>query len=315
MNEHAEKILDEIKAVNLNDLNDGSSFADFFVKNRRLTAIEQALFYMPGKKLYYNYSEKRLRFIIIDLDKLIKNAVERENNVLFVCHDVMDEWEDLSILFKDFSNKKICYTDKHKVITHDDKTGHYECFYIDENDVVIDQFFANIKRHLPERLRPSVGEIEENSPEKKKMSKKKNKKEKLPEVDKPDIEEENVKKPKSKSRTKSKMTRGEWKTFLDEEGVPIVIGTNEDDDDDEDEEESDDDTDEDVTNNIKEIFETACQIVAHHLLYEDDQISKITFVRDGDKVRIQVTASHVYMDDDEDDEDDDGVEIVEDEDE
>ena len=145
-----DSILKEIQSVDTSSLCDGLSFTDVFEQNRHLTQIERLLFYCNCKKYYYNYSEKRLRVLEVNLESIM-NADDVDSNI-FVCKDLEDSTE-IEISALEFAHKTICFEDYHKVVTYDENTQNYECFFIALSKKKIDEFFKTAADHLPLELR------------------------------------------------------------------------------------------------------------------------------------------------------------------
>lgn len=301
-----EDIVKEITSIDTSKLKDKKTFAQMFNTSNRLTTIEQLLFYIPAKKYYYNYGEGRLRYIEMELKKMV-DLKKKDDTHFMTCKDVLGDWDDLHIYSSDFSNKSICFMDRHKVITHDPKTGHYECFYVAMEDDKIRAIFQSIKSQLPPELRKFIGEDED------------------------DVEEEKPKKGRRKKKVLVLPPVDNIPEDAEDDGVRV-----------DEEEVIDDEDDDEVVDNVmeeekpdladhaqkvkksivaqeamvEETFEFACSFIANYLLHNTDEITAIKFKKKGEKIKIDMVTSKVFMsavddDDDEDDEeeeDDDGNE-------
>lgn len=140
-------ILKEIESVDTTKYLDGLSFGEHYNQTKHITAIEELLLFCNSPKYYYNYSEKRLRKLKTH-DENIKNLADGDD-IIFICQDLNKE-PDIKIDSLQFSNKIICYEDYHKVITYDDSTKHYECFYVNLSKKGVEKFFKDCHEKLPE---------------------------------------------------------------------------------------------------------------------------------------------------------------------
>lgn len=150
------EILKEITSIDTSFFADGLSFGEHFEQTQSQYPAEILLFSTPDefvKKYYYNYSEKMLRYIVRDAKSIQKVKEVGEDDHLF---DAVNDEDQSSISFSslDVVNKVIVYDDFRKLITHDPKTGHYECFFIDvaeeEAKAIVDDFTSvfNIDRPM-----------------------------------------------------------------------------------------------------------------------------------------------------------------------
>lgn len=144
-----ESVLEEIQSVDTTNCSDGLSFRESFSGTKKLTPVEELLYFCNCEKYYYNYTEKRLRQLEINVEKVIHFCDDEET--LFVCKDLEDEG-DIEISAYQFGSKIVCYQDTHKVVTYDDDTKHYECFFVNLSDEEINAFYLDIKNRLPEEL-------------------------------------------------------------------------------------------------------------------------------------------------------------------
>lgn len=140
------EILKEIESFDITSCSDGLTFCEVFASTKKLTPIEELLFYCNCPKYYYNYSEKRLRKLEVNIASIIN--FEDKQDIIFVCRDLEDEPE-IEIAARQFSDKVICHQDSHKVITYDNETKHYECFFVNLTDKKIKAFYKEAKEKLP----------------------------------------------------------------------------------------------------------------------------------------------------------------------
>lgn len=127
------EILKEITSIDTNFFADGLSFGEHFEQTQSQYPAEILLFSTPDKfvkKYYYNYSEKMLRYIVRDTKSIEKvKEISKDDHLFDAVND--DDQSSISFSSLDVVNKVVVYDDFHKLVTHDPKTGHYECFFID----------------------------------------------------------------------------------------------------------------------------------------------------------------------------------------
>lgn len=159
-------ILKEMQSVDTSKCSDGLSFRESFVNAKKLTPIEELLYFCNCEKYYYNYSEGRLRILDVNIDNIIHFSDDKD--IIFVCRDLEDD-DVINISSYDFSGKIICYEDSHKVVTYDEKTKHYECFFVNISDKKIKEFYDDVRKKLPKEIsdkmfNPSALDEEKDKP-------------------------------------------------------------------------------------------------------------------------------------------------------
>lgn len=127
------EILEEITSIDTSFFADGLSFGEHFEQTQSQYPAEILLFSTPDefvKKYYYNYSEKMLRYIVSDRKSIqTVKEISKEDHLFDAVND--EDQSSISFSSLDVVNKVVVYDDFHKLVTHDPKTGHYECFFID----------------------------------------------------------------------------------------------------------------------------------------------------------------------------------------
>ena len=137
------EIIEELESFDLNKCQDGLCFCDNFFNNKKFSNIEELLYFSNAPKYYYNFSEKRLRKLTIELKQML--SIEGSDEPLFRCKDLKDDTE-IEISPVQFSHKIVSYEDDHKVVTYDEETKHYECFYINWSKEKIETFLKRSDR-------------------------------------------------------------------------------------------------------------------------------------------------------------------------
>lgn len=131
------QILSEIKSVDVESLEKGMSIIDHFFKVKHQYPAESLLLHLPNNsvKWYYNYTEKLLRRIDVNFKQINCEDRDKHSEDEHWFNAISDE-DETSIPFTagQFANKIVVYDDWHKLITYDETTGHYECFFIDIPD-------------------------------------------------------------------------------------------------------------------------------------------------------------------------------------
>lgn len=128
------QILSEIKSVNVESLENGMTIMDHFFKVKHQYPAESLFLHIPDNsvKWYYNYTEKLLRRVEVDFKQINETAESKhsENEHWF---DAISDEDESVIPFTagQFASKIVVYDDWHKLITYDEETGHYECFFVD----------------------------------------------------------------------------------------------------------------------------------------------------------------------------------------
>lgn len=142
MDTKTEKIKKEIESVETNKCTDGLSFMDRLEHDGHLTHIERLLFFTKDvKKYYYNFTEKHLRELQVNIGALIDDVEEVDGaHYIFDCIDPDDKEDKFKISSVDFAEKIICYEDYHKAIVYDAKKKFYECFYVDMTKKEVERF-------------------------------------------------------------------------------------------------------------------------------------------------------------------------------
>lgn len=142
-----EQILSEIKSIDVDSLEKGMSIVDHFTKTNKQYPAEALLLHVQGDdigKWYYNYTEKLLRRIEVNF-KNINDENKFEQHWLNAISD-----EDESVIpftAEQFANKIVVYNDWHKLVTYDEKTGHYECFFVDIVEGIAKEIMKNIDEY------------------------------------------------------------------------------------------------------------------------------------------------------------------------
>lgn len=125
-----EQILSEIKNIDVNSFEKGMTILDHFIKTNQQYPAESLLLHLADNsvKWYYNYTEKLLRRIEVNFKQA--NKTNEKNEQWFKAISDEDE-TSISFTAEQFADKVVIYDDWHKLVTYDEKTGHYECFFID----------------------------------------------------------------------------------------------------------------------------------------------------------------------------------------
>lgn len=267
LNMTSETVLKEIEEIDVKKLPIGDTFYEAYCKTGKYSLIEQVLFWMPCKKYYYNYAEKRLRFIEMGSRSQPEEVIEKGDGILFECFDVDGDDSVFRIKSKSFSERRVCYEDIHKVVTYDPNSKNYECFFVAMEDSKIREFFNSIREHLPEVMKHLLIKVpDETKPNK---SHKTSKKKELPEVDCPD----NVKQSKN-SKKKSKNSSKKKKQNKHED-------------------ETDDDAEFDEI--IEEMFQESCKFIAHYLMNNSDDLSGMHFDVTPDGCKVEMITSKLFV--------------------
>lgn len=128
------QILSEIKRINVESLEKGMTIMDHFFKVKHQFPAETLFLYLPNNsvKWYYNYTEKLLRRVEVDF-KQVHNTDEKTHSPNEHWFDAISDKDESSIPFTagQWANKIVVYDDWHKLVTYDETTGHYECFFVD----------------------------------------------------------------------------------------------------------------------------------------------------------------------------------------
>lgn len=145
-----EQILSEIKNIDVDSFEIGMSILQHFNKVGQQYPAESLLLHFPNNnvKWYYNYTEKLLRRIEVNF-KQVHIQDEKEHSLNDHWFTAISDEDESSIPFtaSQFADKIVVYNDWHKLVTYDESTGHYECFFVDiskdiANDIIKNQMLS-----------------------------------------------------------------------------------------------------------------------------------------------------------------------------